>query len=54
MGFHPDGKAITAGGTNGKLLVMHADGGLVVATISVADVGLKALAYDPGKLKKHN
>lgn len=48
MGFHPEGRAVTAGGTNGKLLVLHADGGVVVATISVADVALNVLAYDSG------
>ncbi|GFU40404.1 echinoderm microtubule-associated protein-like CG42247 [Trichonephila clavipes] len=46
VGFHPEGRAITAGGTNGKLLVLHSDGGLVVATIFVADAALKALAYN--------
>ncbi|XP_035216662.1 echinoderm microtubule-associated protein-like CG42247 isoform X3 [Stegodyphus dumicola] len=46
VGYHPEGLAITVGGSNGKLLVLHAEGGLVVATISVADAALKALAYD--------
>ncbi|GFQ88184.1 echinoderm microtubule-associated protein-like CG42247 [Trichonephila clavata] len=46
VGFHPEGRAITAGGTNGKLLVLHSDGGSVVATIFVADAALKALAYN--------
>ncbi|GIY25405.1 echinoderm microtubule-associated protein-like CG42247, partial [Caerostris extrusa] len=46
VGFHPEGRAIVAGGANGKLLVLHSDGGLVVATIFVADAALKALAYN--------
>ncbi|GBM23538.1 Echinoderm microtubule-associated protein-like CG42247 [Araneus ventricosus] len=46
VGFHPEGRAVVAGGANGKLLVLHADGGLVVATVFVADAALKALAYN--------
>ncbi|XP_055951256.1 echinoderm microtubule-associated protein-like CG42247 isoform X1 [Argiope bruennichi] len=46
VGFHPEGRAVIAGGANGKLLVLHADGGLAVASVFVADAALKALAYN--------
>ncbi|KAG8186282.1 hypothetical protein JTE90_004626 [Oedothorax gibbosus] len=46
IGFHTDGRAVTAGGDNGKLLVLHAEGGALVATIFVSDAALRALAYN--------
>ncbi|XP_071038654.1 echinoderm microtubule-associated protein-like CG42247 [Parasteatoda tepidariorum] len=46
IGFHPEGRAIVAGGVNGKLLVLHSEAGLVVATIFVADDALNALSFN--------
>ncbi|XP_065291487.1 echinoderm microtubule-associated protein-like CG42247 isoform X3 [Dermacentor albipictus] len=46
--MHPRGSALAVGCANGRVSVLAADTGAVLATFSVANSALNALAYSPG------